>query len=310
MNKTYYAKIVNGNFIKNDLNIHCRRRKMEHERKKIGVIGAGVIGNGVAQKLAEYGYSVCLVDISQKNLELAIKRIDRNILFHNMMNEQKLDKDKVIGRIEMTVSYECLNDADVIIENIPEVISEKMTLYKKLNMITDDNCIFMVNTSCIPIKKIASVINKPEHVIGVHFMNPVPMQHFAEVIKTEETSKEVIAFVQEFLKSMEIDCTVINDSPGFVSNRISHLFMNEAANLVMEGVASPEQIDMIFQKGFHHQMGPLHTADLIGIDTVVNSIEVLYEFCKDTKFKCSPYLLKMVENGELGQKSGKGFFEY
>ncbi|URZ01273.1 3-hydroxyacyl-CoA dehydrogenase family protein [Clostridium felsineum] len=276
----------------------------------IGVVGAGVMGTGVAQKFAEGGYQIKLIDISEKVLKKSKVSIGRNIMFHNMMNKEKLDKDSILGKIETSTSYEDLKNVDVIIENIPEIVTEKLKLYKMLSEITKKECVFLVNTSCIPIGKIASVLKYTEKVIGVHFMNPVPMQHFAEVIKAETTSQEVISFVKEFLKSVEVDCTVINDSPGFVSNRLSHLFMNEAANLVMEGVATPEQIDMIFTNGFHHETGPLHTADLIGIDTVVNSLDVLYEFYQEPKFECSPYLRKMVTKNELGCKSGKGFFNY
>ncbi len=141
-------------------------------------------------------------------------------------------------------------------------------------------------------------------------MNPVPLQKFAEVIKGNFTSDDTIEKVKSFLKEIEIDCTVINDSVGFVSNRLSHLFMNEAINLVMEGVATPEQIDQIFTEGFHHSMGPLHTADLIGLDTVMYSLNVLYQNYQDPKYRCSPLLRKMVDSGLLGRKSGKGFFEY
>lgn len=141
-------------------------------------------------------------------------------------------------------------------------------------------------------------------------MNPVPKQNFAEVIRGFYTSEETIEKTKLFLESAGINCTVVNDSPGFVSNRISHLMMNEAANLVMENVATPEQIDMIFTNGFHHETGPLHTADLIGIDTVVNSLDVLYESYQDSRFRCSPLLRKMMYAGLLGRKSGEGFFKY
>lgn len=278
--------------------------------KKIGLIGAGVMGTGVAQRFAEYGYQIVLIDIVPETLKKAKETIERNILFHNMMHKDKLNKEEILGKIENSISYESLKDVDIVIENIPEIISAKLELYQQIDKITKGECFYLVNTSCVPIQKIADIISNAGKVIGVHFMNPVPLQNFAEVIKTSIISEEDLEFISEFLMSVKIECTVVNDSPGFVSNRLSHLFMNEAANLVMEGVATPEQIDMIFTKGFHHETGPLHTADLIGIDTVVNSIDVLYECYKDSKFECSPYLREMVEKGELGRKTGKGFFQY
>lgn len=240
--------------------------------KKIGVIGAGVMGTGVAQRFAQYGYEICLIDISEEILEKSSKTIERNIMFHNMMNKEKLDQKAIIERIHIQTSYQALEDADIIIENI----NQKLKVYEQITNITKEECFYLVNTSCVPIKRIADVVKQPDKVVGVHFMNPVPLQNFAEVIKTSLICEESLDLISEFLKQVKIDCTVVNDSPGFVSNRLSHLFMNEAANLVMEGVATPEQIDMIFTRGFHHETGPLHTADLIGIDTVVNSLDVLY----------------------------------
>lgn len=278
--------------------------------KSIGIIGAGVMGTGVAQRFAEYGYQIILVDIVPETLVKAKVTIERNIMIHNMMSKDKLDKNVILERIETSISYQSLKDVDVIIENIPEIIDEKLDLYQEIDKITKEECLYLVNTSCVPIQKIADVLTNPSKVIGVHFMNPVPLQNFSEVIKTSLITEEDLEFISEFLRSVKIECTVVNDNPGFVSNRLSHLFMNEAANLVMEGVATPEQIDMIFTKGFHHETGPLHTADLIGIDTVVNSIDVLYECYKEPKFECSPYLRNMVKKGQLGRKSGKGFFQY
>lgn len=286
------------------------KNMIENRVKIIGVAGAGVMGTGVAQRLAQYGYQVVLVDISDEILKKSMQTIRRNIMLHNMMHSEKICETEVTGRITVTKDYHALSQVDILIENIPEIIEQKEMLYKELSGICKLECKIMVNTSCIPIHRIAAFVKAPENVIGVHFMNPVPMQSFAEVIRAETTSSETIEVGKEFLLSINIDCTVVHDSPGFVTNRLSHLFMNEAANLVMERVALPEQIDMIFEKGFHHKMGPLHTADLIGIDTVANSLDVLYECYQDSKYKCSPYLREMVQNGELGIKTGKGFFKY
>lgn len=278
--------------------------------KKIGVVGAGVMGTGVAHRFAQYGYQIVLVDIDEEILKKSKSSIERNILIYNMTNKEKLDKKGILERIGTSTDYECLVDVDIIIENIPEKIDAKTELYKLMDKIIKTECFYLVNTSCIPIKMIADIVEHPEQVIGVHFMNPVPLQNFSEVIRTSYISEKNLAFVEALLDSVKISCTIVNDSPGFVSNRLSHLFMNEAANLVMEGVASPEQIDMIFTRGFHHETGPLHTADLIGIDTVVNSLDVLYECYGAPQYKCSSYLRKMVEAGRLGQKSKNGFFQY
>lgn len=278
--------------------------------KKIGVIGAGVMGTGVAQRFAEAAYEIVLVDIRDDILESAKAAIERNIMIHNMMNKEKLNKDFIMSKIAMSINYEDLKDVDIVIENIPEIIDEKLKLYQIIDKITKPECFYLVNTSCVPISRIADVIHNSNQVIGVHFMNPVPMQNFSEVIKTPFVSEQDLTFIREFLKTVKIECTIVNDSPGFVSNRLSHLFMNEAAKLVMEGVATPEQIDMIFTKGFHHETGPLHTADLIGIDTVVHSIDVLHECLKEPKYECAPYLRDMVKRGMLGRKTGEGFFKY
>lgn len=278
--------------------------------KVIGIIGAGVMGTGVAQRFAQYGYDVVLIDKTDEILDKARSSINRNLMIHNMMNKEKVDVKNVHSHIATSIDYEVLREVDVVIENVPEVIEIKEKVYLELEQKCKRECYFLVNTSCISITQVASYTSRPDRVIGVHFMNPAPIQKFSEVIRGYYTSNETIEDVKKLLKSIEINCTVINDSPGFVSNRMSHIFMNEAANIVLEGVATPEQVDMIFTEGFQHKMGPLHTADLIGLDTVVNSLEVLYQSYQDPKYRCSPLLKKLVSAGLLGRKTGKGFFEY
>ncbi|RKD31349.1 3-hydroxyacyl-CoA dehydrogenase family protein [Lacrimispora algidixylanolytica] len=282
----------------------------EYKVKSVGILGAGVMGTGVAQKMAQCHYDVVLVDISNEILQKSLLTIKKNLMLNNMMKLSKFNVEETINKILLTTDCEELRDVDVVIENIPEKVDVKLNLYEKVSKICKQECIFMVNTSCIPISRIANALSFSDKVIGVHFLNPVPAQKISEVIKGNSTSEDTVVLTQEFLKSIDIESTVINDSPGFVTNRLSHLFMNEAANLVMEGIAEPEQIDLIFTKGFHHEMGPLHTADLIGIDTVVDSIDILYSYYHDSRYVCSPCLRKMVEKGELGIKSGKGFFIY
>lgn len=280
------------------------------EIKRIGIIGAGVMGTGVAEKFATYGYDILLIDVDQKILDKSISTIKRRISIHNMMNKEKINVEEVMNHIQVSLKYEDLKDSDIVIENVPEIFKLKEEVYLKIDKYCKKECLYLVNTSCISITKIGSLTKSAEQVIGVHFMNPVPMQKFSEVIKGYYTSDKTIEEVEKLLKSVDINCTVINDSPGFVSNRLSHIFMNEAANLVLEGGADAKQIDEIFTQGFHHKMGPLQTADLIGIDTVVNSLDVLYESYHDPKFRCSPLLRKMVDANLLGRKTGKGFFEY
>lgn len=281
-----------------------------NKRSKIGVVGARAMGIGIVQKFAQYGYHIVLIDIKKEILKKSKESINRNLRLHNMINPNKVNIIEIMDRISTSTTYEELKEVDIVIENIPGTIDEKLKVYGQMDAICKPECIYIVNTSCIPITKLGQGTNRGDKVIGVHFLNPATMQKFAEVIRGKDTSKVTIERVKNLLISVDMDCTVVNDSPGFVSNRLSHLFMNEAANLVMEGVATPQQIDKIFVEGFHHKMGPLQTADLIGIDTVVNAIEVLYECYQDSKYICSPYLKQLVGKGSLGRKAGKGFYEY
>lgn len=279
-------------------------------KKSIGVIGAGVMGTGVAERFAMYGYNVIVIDLSEEILERSKQSIQRNLMIQKMLGKESLIIEDIMERITFSRNYGLLHDVSYVIENVNEVVETKKQVYMTLCTNTNKECIFLVNTSCISITKIAAYTKNPEKVIGVHFMNPVPLQKFAEIIRGFHTTDLNIKEVEELLHSVEIQSTVINDSVGFVSNRMSHIFFNEAANLVLEGVATPEQIDQIFTEGFHHKMGPLHTIDLIGLDTVVDSLKVLYDSYQDPKYRCSPLLQKMVDAGMLGVKSGKGFFEY
>ncbi len=283
---------------------------MDGKKIVLGVVGAGVMGTGVAQRFAQYGYDIRLIDISKERLENARADIDRNIRIFNMTHTDRLDAGEILGRISVGVDYAALEDADYIVENVPEIISLKKEVYAKISGFCGKVSVIMANTSCIPITKLASFTDRPDSVIGVHFMNPVPVKRFVEVIRGVHTSQQTEDAVRALLGSAGFGCTCVNDGAGFVSNRLSHIFMNEAANIVMEGIATAEQVDQIFKEGFNHAMGPLHTADLIGLDTVRDSLAVLYECYQDPKYRCSPLLQKMVDAALLGCKSGKGFFEY
>lgn len=282
------------------------------KKKKVGIIGAGVMGTGVAQSFAQKGYTVVLIDLSAEILEKAKEDIFRDIRLQTLFNKdlEPEDPEIVMAQIRFTTDYELLRDVDFVIENVPEIWEIKKEVYHKIDPICPEHCIFLANTSCISITKIGSLTKRPTKVVGVHFMNPVPLKKTVETIKGYHTSMETIKTVEELLRDIGKECIIVNDLPGFVSNRLSHLLMNEAAFVVQDQVATAEDVDNIFKKCFGHKMGPLETADLIGLDTVVNSLDILYQSYQDPKFRCCPLLRKMVDAGLLGRKSGQGFYEY
>ncbi len=278
--------------------------------ESVGVIGAGVMGIGVAHSVAQAGYRVVLIDINEQILAKAKKEITNNLRFHRFFDKNLEDDNLILERIEYTTDYGQLRDVDYIIENVNEEWEIKKDVYQMLDQICPEHAIFFVNTSCISITKIASLTKRCDRVIGIHFMNPVFMKPVVEVIKGYHTSEETIEATRDFLHKIGKECILVNDLPGFVSNRLSHLLMNEAAYVVQDQVASPQDVDEIFKKCFGHKMGPLETADLIGLDTVVDSLKILYESYQDSKFRCCPLLQKMVDAGLLGRKSGQGFYKY
>lgn len=278
----------------------------------VGVIGAGVMGIDVATVMAHYGYQVILLDKDQEQLESVFKILKQNIRGYGMISPdvKGWDYSEIISRIKLTQDYNELKEAEWIIENITEDIEAKREVYKLLDEICNEDTLFAVNTSCISITKIGAILERPDKVIGMHFMNPVPLKKVIETVVGIHTSEETIDKAKALAKSIGKRTVVVQDSPGFVVNRLSHLFMNEAAFLVQENVATPEQIDMLFKQGYGHKMGPLETADLIGLDTVINSLNVLYEEYQDPKFRCCPLLKKMVDAGYKGRKSKRGFYTY
>lgn len=282
------------------------------EIKNIAVLGAGTMGTDVAFDLASHGYTVLLKDIQTDVLMSSKNKIRASFKGMQMIRKDLKDisADDIVNRINYTTTYDQFGDVDLVIENIPEDWELKRQVYKELDQVCKNTTYYAVNTSCISITKIASLMPDPSLVIGLHFMNPVPLKNTVEAIRGVHTSDETVTAIRNFLKTLHKTAIVVNDSPGFVANRLSHLFMNEAAFLVQEQVASPKQIDAIFKQGYGHQMGPLETADLIGLDTVVNSLKILYDCYQDPKFRCCPMLQKMVDAGYNGVKSGKGFYEY
>lgn len=280
--------------------------------KTIGVIGAGVMGRGVAQSFAQAGHKVILVDISEEVLDTAAEEIYNQIRMLMLFKKvEGLEPPEIIlERIHRTTSLEELREADIIVENVNEQWEVKKEVYVQIDPICQEDCIYLINTSCISITKIAALTKRPDRVIGTHFMNPVPLKSAVEVIKGMDTSEQTIEVVTELLSSIGKETILVNDYPGFVSNRISHLFMNEAAFVLQDQVASAREVDDIFVKCYGHTMGPLETADLIGLDTVMDSLDVLYESYQDPKFRCCPLLRKMVHAGRTGRKSGEGFYSY
>lgn len=280
----------------------------------VGVIGAGVMGSGVAQTLAQTGHQVILLDVAEELLAKTKAEIVNNLRFQGFFNKDKSQKraspQEIVTRIQFSTGYQPLQQADFVVENVTEKWEIKQQVYAQLDPICPDHCVFAANTSAIPITRIASATSRADRVIGMHFMNPVPLKPMVEVIRGYHTSEETIATARQLLTNMGKECVVVNDSPGFVSNRVLMLTVNEAIFLVHEQVASASEVDTIFKSCFGHKMGPLETADLIGLDTILLSLEVLYESFNDGKYRPCPLLKKMVDAGLHGRKSGEGFYPY
>lgn len=281
--------------------------------KTIGVIGAGVMGSGLAQNLAQSKLNVVLVDIHESALKEAEEKIRKEVRFSAFFVKDKSsveDMETVLSRIVFTTDFSKLSAAAFIVENASEKWDVKQAVYPLIDQYAPKECRVAANTSCFSITRLASLTKRADKIIGMHFMNPVPMKPTVEVIKGHHTSEETIRLGIEFLASFGKDGIIVNDMPGFVSNRVLMLTINEAIYTVQDGVATAQQVDDIFRKCFGHKMGPLETGDLIGLDTILYSIEVLHESYNDSKYRPSPLLKKMVDAGLLGRKSGEGFFKY
>lgn len=279
---------------------------------RVGVIGAGVMGIGVAQNLAQTGHQVILLDISDSILGKAREKIEQNARFRGLFNKQSggSPPGEILKQIVFSTDYQLLKDVDFVVENATEKWDIKKDVYAQMDAICPEHCIFAADTSCISITRIGSVTRRPDRVIGMHFMNPVPLKSMVEVIRGYHTSQETIERSKSFLATMGKECVIVNDLPGFVSNRVLMLMINEAIYLVQDQVASPQEVDKIFKGCLGHKMGPLETADLIGLDTILYSIDALYEGFNDSKYRPCPLLKKMVDAGLLGCKSGQGFYPY
>ena len=280
--------------------------------KTVGVIGVGNIGSGVVVDLVLHGIHALAVDVSQTILDAARAGIWQNVRLAPLLRKgaPKLTQDETFSRIAFSTRIEDAAQCDFIIENVTEDWAIKKPVYERLDRLAPAEVCFGANTSCISVTRIASATRRPDKVIGMHFMNPVHMMPTVEVIRGQYTSAETLAAVNQLFAQVNKVAIVVGDLPGFVSNRISHLFMNEAVFVFQDGLATAAEIDSIFKKCFGHKMGPLETADLIGLDTVMRSLDVLYDSFHDPKFRCCPLLRKMVDAGQCGRKSGQGFYQY
>jgi 3-hydroxybutyryl-CoA dehydrogenase len=279
--------------------------------EKIAVLGAGQMGNGIAQVAACAGYSVVMIDIKQEYVEAGLAAIEKSLA--RLVAKERMtqtDADEALALVSVSTEKSAAADADLVVEAIPEIPELKFSVFAELDAICKPEAILASNTSSISINEIAAATNRPDKVIGMHFMNPVAIMRLVEIINGSETSEAVTAAVVEASERMGKTALACNDSPGFVSNRILCPMINEAILTLQEGVAEPEAIDGIMKLGMNHPIGPLALADLIGNDTVLHIMNVLHEGLGDDKYAPAPLLIQMVEEGKLGRKSGSGFFDY
>jgi len=279
--------------------------------QNIAVLGAGQMGNGITQVAAAAGYNVTMIDIQQEYVDKGLATIERSL--GKLVSKERMsqeDADATLARISLSTDRADCADCDLVVEAVPEIVDLKTSIFAELDSICKPETILASNTSSISISTIADATNRPDKVIGMHFMNPVPIMKLVEVINGDKTSTETNAAVIEASEKMGKIALSCNDSPGFVSNRILCPMLNEAILTLQEGVAEPEAIDGIMKLGMNHPIGPLALSDLIGLDTVLHIMNVLYEGLKQEKYAPASLLIQMVEEGKLGRKTGQGFYSY
>jgi 3-hydroxybutyryl-CoA dehydrogenase len=278
---------------------------------KIAVLGAGQMGNGITQVAACAGYQVTMIDIQQEYVDRGIAAIEKSLA--KLVSKERMtqeDADASRARISLSIDRGVCADCDLVIEAVPEILDLKVSIFQELDSICKPETILASNTSSISISTIAEATNRPDKVIGMHFMNPVPIMKLVEIINGKVTSEQTNATVIQASEQMGKTALSCNDSPGFVSNRILCPMLNEAILTFQEGVAQPEAIDGIMKLGMNHPIGPLALCDLIGLDTVLHIMNVLHEGMGDDKYAPAPLLIQMVAEGKLGRKTGQGFFSY
>ena len=279
--------------------------------KNIVVIGGGTMGNGIAHTAAASGFDVTLVDVSDAVLQRAVSTITNNL--QRGVDKGKMtadERDRIVARIRPTTDVAAITEADIVIEAIIENLAAKTELFSRLDQVTSPECILASNTSSISITKIAAATKRPDKVIGMHFMNPVPVMTLVEVIRGIATSDETWQKVEDLAKRLGKTPIEVNDYPGFISNRVLMPMINEAIFSLYEGVATREAIDGVMKLGMNHPMGPLTLADFIGLDVCLAILRVLEQGFGDPKYRPCPLLVKMVDAGWLGRKTGRGFYEY
>ena len=280
--------------------------------KNISVVGAGTMGNGIAHTFAQFGYKVNLIDVSQDQLDRGLKTIDKNL--SRMLSKDKIsedDKNATLANIsKFTDLSDGVKEAELVVEAASENENIKLDIFKQMDEVCPPDTILATNTSSIPITKIAAVTNRPEQIIGMHFMNPVPIMKLVEIIRGYSTSDATTQKVVKVSKSLKKVPTEVNDYPGFIANRILMPMINEAIDSLYTGVAGVEEIDTVMKLGMAHPMGPLQLADFIGLDVCLSILDVMYDGFKQPKYAPCPLLVNMVRAGKMGVKSGEGFYDY
>jgi 3-hydroxybutyryl-CoA dehydrogenase len=279
--------------------------------KKVGVIGAGTMGSGIAQVVASSGMGVTLIDVSEGYLERGIKNIEKSL--ERLVKKGDLkeeDSRSSLSRIQSSTSFSDLSEADLVVEAVFEDMNVKKEIFKKLDENTRPEVILATNTSSLPIVELAVITSKADKVVGMHFFNPAPIMKLVEIIKTITTSDDTVDFAYDFAKVLGKEPVKTKDTPGFIVNRVLIPMLNEAVFALQDGVGSPEDIDKAMKFGTNQPIGPLALIDLIGLDVTLNVIDVFYNEFQDSKYRAAPLLRQMVRAGWLGRKTGKGFYDY